>query len=359
MLMIDPHVHLRDWSQSSKETLVHGMTAGVLAGIGTFFDMPNTSPVLTDRVTILRRIADGEAATVQVSESTGVLPSYHVYGGLTSDAVQIADMASIASELFPKVIGLKMFAGHSTGDMGLVTEELQRQVFHELAKAGYRGVLAIHCEKESLLRPELWDPTVPSSHSLARPMEGEIESVRDQLRFALEEGFRGTLHVCHVSTSGALELIREAKASPLPFSVTCGATAHHALLSESAYDISGNLVKMNPPLRSEQDRRAVFKGLMDGSIDWVESDHAPHTIVDKEGGASGIPGFSGTLLLVQALRQAGCSEKRLESLLGRKVGETFGLPCEDRISIPTDMEIEAFLPELDGMYPWDPFVSLK
>ncbi len=357
MLMIDPHVHLRDWSQSSKETLVHGMTAGVKAGIGTFFDMPNTSPALTDRKTVLKRLADGDAAARSVLDATGVLPSYHVYGGLTADAVQVANMASLVRELFPRVVGLKMFAGHSTGDMGLVTEELQRQVYHELAKVGYRGVLAVHCEKESLLRPERWNPAVPSSHSLARPAEAEVGSVRDQIRFATEEGFSGTLHICHVSTAGALELIKAARSAGGAFAVTCGATAHHALLSESAYDRSGNLVKMNPPLRGEQDRKAIFDGLLDGSVDWVESDHAPHTLEDKAAGASGIPGFSGALLLIIALRRAGCPLWRLEDVFGRKVGETFGLVCEERMEIPNDVEIARVLPTLDGMYSWNPFCS--
>lgn len=361
--MIDPHVHLRDWSQSSKETLVHGMTAGVSAGIGTFFDMPNTSPALTDRETVLKRLADGDSAAQLVLDATGVLPSYHIYGGLTADAVQVANMASLVRELFPRVVGLKMFAGHSTGNMGLVTEELQRQVYHELAKAGYRGVLAVHCEKESLLRPERWNPAVPSSHSLARPVEAEVESVRDQIRFATEEGFSGTLHICHVSTAGTLELIKAAQSAGIPFAVTCGATAHHALLSEAAYGsiayggMPGNWVKMNPPLRSEQDRKAIFDGLLDGFITWAESDHAPHTLEDKAGGASGIPGFSGTLLLVHALRRAGCSPQRLQDVFGRKVGEIFGLPGNGRIEIPDDVEISEALPVIDGMYPWNPFCS--
>lgn len=359
MLMIDPHVHLRDWEQSSKETMVHGMTSGVLAGIGTFFDMPNTSPALTNRESVLRRLADGERAADQVYDATGVRPSYHIYGGLTSDPKQIADIASLAKELFPKVVGLKMFAGHSTGNMGLVTEDLQRQVYRVLAEVDYQGVLAIHCEKEPLLHPELWDSALPSTHSIARPAEAEVESVRDQLRFALDEGFTGTVHVCHVSTEGALELIRSARVSNLPFHVTCGATAHHALLSVSAYDVSGNLVKMNPPLRDEINRKAVFQGLLDGTIDWVESDHAPHTLADKQGGASGIPGFAGTLLLVRALRNAGCSEDCLRTLFGGKVGETFRLPIVNEIVVPTNDEIEAVFPDLVRRYAWNPFVSIE
>lgn len=357
MLMIDPHVHLRDWSQSAKETLVHGMSVGVQAGIGTFFDMPNTDPPLTDMKTVERRLADGRAAARIVAESSGVEPAYHVYGGLTADPKQVRDMASIVRNLFPATVGLKMFAGHSTGNMGLVTEEVQRQVYRTLAESGYRGVLAVHCEKESLLKTDVWSVAEPVSHSVARPPYAEIESVRDQLRFATEEGFAGTLHICHISTGGALDLVSKARTDGGPFRVTCGATAHHALLSTTAYAVSGNLVKMNPPLREEEDRFRIFSALLDGTVDWVESDHAPHTIADKQRGASGIPGFGGTLRLIAALRKAGCSDGRLFDLFGRNVARTFGLPWEGKLSFAGLAQTGSSRRRVDDAYPWNPFLA--
>jgi dihydroorotase len=115
---------------------------------------------------------------------------------------------------------------------------------------------------------------------------------------------------------------------------------------------------MNPPLRSEAEREALFSALLAGRIDWIETDHAPHTLADKEGGASGIPGFSGLLLLVKRLYEVGCPLPLMRSLLGERVQQVFGL--EER---------EVFIPPFDGLdqsslfsakaYPFDSFSILR
>lgn len=131
---------------------------------------------------------------------------------------------------FPQVTGLKMFAGHSTGNMGIPDPEAQLQVYRTLADLNYTGVLMVHCEKECLLRPELFNPGRPESHLDARPPEAEVESVRDQIRWAGESGFRGVLHICHLSVPQSLTLIEKSRNS-LDGRLTCGITPHHALLS--------------------------------------------------------------------------------------------------------------------------------
>ncbi len=359
MLIVDAHVHLRDWAQSGKETLLHGMSVGVGCGIGTFFDMPNTNPPLTNADVIRSRIADGNAAAVQVHQAQGILPSYHLYAGVTADMDQVADMVRLHRQLFPSVVALKMFAGHSTGNMGLVEEQTQRAIYQVLVREGYTGVLAVHCEKESCLNPGAWNVAIPSSHSLARPVEAEVQSILDQIRFATEAGFAGTLHVCHISSTRSLQVVTQARAQGYGFSITCGATAHHALLDEGAYGISANMVKMNPPLRTAADRQAIFAGLLDGTIDWVESDHAPHTFEDKLAGASGIPGFAGTLLLLEALRNAGCSSERLQMLFGHAALDAFGLPRDQEIELPSRKLVAHMIESATAAYPFDPFLLLK
>lgn len=350
--MIDPHVHLRDWSQKEKETLLHGMETGVRCGITRFFDMPNTLPALTDTHTIKSRLRDADAAAQEVAARTGVFPSYHVYAGITAQEQQIKEMVAVWKELFPRVIGFKLFAGHSTGNMGLVEEDKQREVYNILSQSGYTGVLAVHCEKESLLSPSLWRVGQDDTHSFARPPIAELASVIDQIQFSREADFPGTLHICHISTEGALEVVKEAR--QIGMNITCGATAHHALLTSQDAKDGARHAKMNPPLRTESDRAAIFHGLMDGSISWIESDHAPHTLRDKEEGASGIPGFAGTLYLISALRKAGCSEERLAVLLGGAVEETFRLP-RNVVSIPSETELLTMLPQACAAYPWNPF----
>ena len=117
--MIDPHVHLRDWTQSDKETILHGMKVAASLGFTHLFDMPNTNPQCIDRDTILDRLAKGGEAT----EETGV--SYHLYAGITTEDDQIKEMVELQEELFPLVVGLKMFLSQSTGNMGITDKKRQ------------------------------------------------------------------------------------------------------------------------------------------------------------------------------------------------------------------------------------------
>ncbi|MBR1583045.1 MAG: amidohydrolase family protein [Spirochaetales bacterium] len=312
--MTDAHVHFRDWNQSNKETILHGMLTGAKAGFDVFFDMPNCNPPLTDRATIEKRLEKGLEAEQEIKKQ-GYDAHYHVYCGITENTEQIREMVCTYNDLFPRVCGLKMFASQSTGNMGIVDEDSQRSVYRTLAAENYTGIIAVHCEKESLFRLQ------ETAHSRKRPAESEEQSVKDQIRFAEDAGFKGTLHIAHISTEGALNAVREARKRNI-IKITCGATPHHILLNS---DSETNLVKMNPPLRPESDRLAVWNALFDGTIDWIESDHAPHTIEDKKKGASGLPGFEGMLLTIKKLREAGMKEARLEELLCTNALKAFGI----------------------------------
>ncbi|MGB4405246.1 MAG: dihydroorotase family protein [Sphaerochaeta sp.] len=346
--MIDAHVHLRDWGQSEKETLLHGMSVALYAGVDELFDMPNTSPPLTDRASVEKRILDAKRCGLPVR--------YHLYAGVTSDPKQIEEVVALTREYPQQVVGLKMFAGHSTGNMGLIEGETQGQVYRTLAHLGYEGVVALHCEKESLLRPDLEDPSDYSSHSDARPVEAEVSSVQDQIKYSDEAGFIGHLHICHLSSVSSLALVEGARKRGRR--ISCAATPHHLLLNSK--DASDHMLyaKMNPPLRSESERQALFAALLAGRIDWIETDHAPHTLSDKEGGASGIPGFSGLLLLVKRLYEAGCPLSLMQSLLGGHVQEVFSLEKRP-VSIPPLVGLDQSIREVARMYPFDSFSDLR
>ena len=336
--MTDPHVHFRDWNQSNKETVLHGMTVGAKVGFDVFFDMPNCNPPLTDRQTIEKRIQLGLKAEQEL-KAQGCDVHYHIYCGITGNKEQIREMVRAYNDLFPRVCGMKMFASQSTGNMGIIGEEKQRAIYRVLAEENYRGVIAVHCEKESLFRPD------EKTHGRRRPSESEEASVRDQIRFAEEENFKGTLHIAHISTHSALEAVREARKRNL-IRITCGATPHHILLNDTN---ETDLVRMNPPLRNEADRLAVWNALFDGTIDWIESDHAPHTLEDKKNGASGLPGFEGMLIAIKKLREAGMSEQRLEELLCTNALKAFGIKEKSKtVSIITDQMIR----EVHTAYPF-------
>ena len=234
--------------------------------------------------------------------------------------------------------------------MGIVEKRDQDRIFAALTRYGYEGVVAVHCEKESLMKPELFVKGEWETHTLARPAESEIESIRDIIDAASKAGFKGDLHIAHISTRGGIALVKDAKAKGMR--ISCGATPHHALLNVEDAKEHERYLKMNPPLRCEEDRKAVFDALLSGDIDWAESDHAPHTLEDKEKGASGIPGFSGMLLLLERLREAGADEEHLKDIFGRNALRVFGFDSEE-ITLPANPL--SLKKKVDLEYPVRPF----
>ncbi len=338
-MIIDPHVHLRDWEQKEKETIFHGIETASMCGINAVFDMPNCQPTLTDTATIRDRLQNAETARSRFTDFYSIeAPFYAVYAGITADQQQIEEIVELHRSLFPRLIGLKLFAGRSTGPLAVIEPEQQQNVWKNLAEAGYKGTVAVHCEKESSMHPELWDPSRPDSHSAARPPEAEAASVRDQISFAAQAGFEGNLHICHISTSEALNEVRSFKSdtsdNSRSFSLSCGATPHHLLLDTAVIPEGpeGLLLKVNPPLRTQVERLALLDALIDGTVDWIESDHAPHTLRDKyEAYASGIPSMVAWPLLMSYLREKQVTPQRLKAICGGAVIAKYGL---DAVELP-------------------------
>ena len=346
--MIDPHVHLRDGSERAKETLEHGLGVAWRAGLDGVFEMPNTDPPLAGRDAIARRIDDADLAI----DRLGIGIFHGIWAGLTPDPAQIEDVVRSWAEMRPRVAGLKLFAGPSTGGLGVTDLETQRAVWTRLAELGFDGVVAVHCEKEEAFArlsdgsPD-WDPARPSSWSAARPPGAETASVEDQIGLSGEAGFRGTVHVAHVSVPDALEAITRARAAGRR--VTCGLTPQHALLSADDLDRpDGVLLKTNPPLRPAPMPGLMLQALLDGAIDWVESDHAPHTLGDKrERHASGIPVLHFWPRFVAILRERGIPPDLLARVTHEAACETLQAAVEDAGREPD--------PDLEREYPFDPF----
>ena len=364
--MIDPHVHLRDWKQRETETLAHGFSVAWRAGISAVFEMPNTAPALTTRAALLSRQQDADKARTDLG-----LPIFHgMYAGLTADESQPEEMVRTYRELYPRIVGFKLYAGHSTGRMGVTRVTDQLRVWESLTRAGFTGVVAVHAEREELLRPDAWDSTKAESHSAARPPLAEVAAVQTQLALAEAAGFRGHLHLCHVSVADTVAMVR-AEESALPFSVSMGATPHHLLLdAEVARGSTFPEWNVNPPLREENNRRALWAAFLQGEIDWIESDHAPHTLADKKAGASGLPGLAGFRLLVErVLAEQGTRLTDVHRLTVTRVLEVFGLdPTEipDNPNSPFGVNgaVRAGRPQFDydGLaqeYPHDPYRTIR
>lgn len=343
--MIDPHVHLRDWGQAEKETLAHGIAVARESGLDAVFDMPNTDPPLTEPQAVRRRLAEADA----VITSLGGAFRYGMFCGATPDPAQLERMVELyhgerlgRNGRAAGIVGFKLYAGPSTGTLAASEREAQALIYRTLTGLGYGGVLTVHCEKASLFRrrpdgSDDWDPAHPRSFARTRPPESEVASVRDQIELAEEAGFGGTLHIAHVSVPESVRLLEEAR-ERVSFRLSCEATPHHLLAAEEALaGSSGMLFKTNPPLRPEYMRAELYEYLTAGRIDFVASDHAPHTLADKlERHASGVPGLAVMHLLRERLRREGLDGRLLERLFHRGAEEVYGveIPSQNAVTRP-------------------------
>ena len=257
-MYIDTHVHLRDFEERHKETIKHGLEVAYDSGVDAVFDMPNTKPlVITEEVALSRIRAAREARMSDVF--------YGLYMGVTNDPEQLK-RAVDAYRRIPQIVGLKMFTAHSVGDLSVIWSESQVTVYRILVKEGYDGVLALHCEDHKDFQPDIWDPKDPQSHCYTRPEITEITSVENQIHLAHGLGFAGKLHIAHISSPKAVDVVEVAKTEGVD--VSCGICPHHFIYDWNQMNKeNGILWKMNPPLRSPESRSKLFQQLKDGKID--------------------------------------------------------------------------------------------
>ncbi len=267
-MRIDPHTHCRDGKESYKETIEHVLKLCDEQGVDVIFDMPNTIPPILTR----KNVEDRLKLVPQTAKHR-----YRIFIAATSSNEQLDEAIKAYNEL-PEVIGIKMYAGSSVGGLGVISEHEQEKIYRFLTEKEYKGVLAVHCEKEAYCT-KTFDPHKPITHSQARPPEAEINAVEDQIKWAKTLGFAGHLHICHISTIEAVSMVTEAKKT---MKISCAATPHHLLWSANQMlTQEGLLYKVNPPLRDITQMVALRQALKQGQIDWIETDHAPHPISEK------------------------------------------------------------------------------
>ncbi|WP_295579873.1 dihydroorotase [uncultured Oscillibacter sp.] len=260
---VDVHVHLREPGFSYKETIASGTAAAAAGGYTAVCAMPNLKPVPEDLPTLQVQLE-----AIRRSARVHVYP----YGAITRGerGEELADLAAMA----PYAVGF------SDDGRGVQSDQRMRQAMR-LAKTLDRPIVA-HSEDESLL-PKGWcvhDGAYAKAHGLTgNPSESEWRQVERDLRLVRETGCR--YHLCHISTRESVALIRAAKAEGLP--VSCETGPHYLLLCDGDLRDEGRF-RMNPPIRSAADRDALLEGLLDGTIDCIATDHAPHAAAEKSGG---------------------------------------------------------------------------
>ena len=316
----DVHVHLREPGFFYKETIKTGTQAAAVSGYSHIFSMPNLNPV-PDCLENLTKELEAITADAYIS----VIP----YGAITKG--ELGHELSELEEMAPFVCGF------SDDGVGLNDETLLREAM--LRAKNLSKVIAAHCE-DMVLRNKgyIHDGEYARLHGHAGiSSESEWKPIERDLRLAKETGC--SFHVCHISTKESVELIRKAKRDGVD--VTCETAPHYLILNDMCLEEDGRF-KMNPPLRSEEDRLALIEGLKDGTIDMIATDHAPHTIEEKSKGlkdsAMGIVGLETCfpLMYTNFVRTGIISLEKLIELMCTNPRKRFGL---DEIDISENFSV--------------------
>lgn len=287
---IDCHVHLREPGLEQKATMETECQSALMGGVSTMCDMPNTIPP-TVTVEALRekvRIADAVEGS-DIRFFFGITEMGHI------DELRRVCAAPELQVLRARLCGVKIFLDHSTGNQK-VAGELLGEIFRTCAEL--RLPVAAHCE-DSVLNAraaKLNSRDDIAAHSIVRAPESEEKAIAEAITLAKLSGAR--LHIAHLSTARGLAFVAQAKKDGLP--VTCEVAPHHLFLTTEDYESLGVLGKMNPPLRAPEHGEALWGGIADGTVDCVASDHAPHTLAEKQtlpslSAPSGVPGV-GTMI---------------------------------------------------------------
>ncbi len=319
--LIDPHVHFRTPGLEHKENWMSGAQAAIRGGITTVFDMPNTQPPSTTKERILekKQLIDAQLKEIDIPLR------YQLYLG--ADKNHFDEIYKCKAN----IVGIKVFMGSSTGEL-LMDDESSLHAIFSLAKS-LDLVVAVHAEDEEIIRQrkELFSgQTDPQIHSKLRCREAAIAATTRAIKLA--QLYHTRLYILHVSTKEEVELIAQAKKEKV--SVFGEVTPHHLFLSEESYKKFGTKVQMNPPLRTQEDAEALWSGIQRGAIDTIGSDHAPHTLEEKNKpyglAPSGIPGVETTFpLLLDAHHQGRITLSQIVRLMRERILEIFRIPSND------------------------------
>lgn len=278
--LIDMHVHFRDPGHTYKEDIYSGAHAAAAGGFSVVASMPNTDPVIDniDRVETFVRRADSALVNVVTYGAVTVGEK----GKELTDFIALCDAGAIAL---------------SDDGMPIDDEEVMR---HALKRAKHVGmIISSHCEYSDMVRNYAVNEGKISKQLgiPGRPAEAEELMIERDVRLAKE--IDGRVHIAHVSTARSVDIIRQAKIDGV--AVTAETCPHYFTLTEDAILEKGALARVNPPLRTEEDRLAIIEGLRDGTLDCIVTDHAPHSDEEKsrglENSLSGMVGLETSLAL--------------------------------------------------------------
>lgn len=328
--VIDPQVHFREPGLEHKEDLFTASCACAKGGVTSFLEMPNTRPL-----TITQQALDDKLQRA----STKCLVNYGFFIGATVD--NLPDL--LQANPTP---GIKIFMGSMHGQLLVDGETALEGIFAK----GDR-LIAVHAEDQGRInqrRQEFAEIHDPAIHSQIQDNQAAL--LATQLALKLSKKYQRRLHILHMSTAQEADLLRQDK----PSWVTAEVTPQHLLLNTSAYETIGTLAQMNPPLRSPHDNEVLWQALRDGIIDFIATDHAPHTLEEKAqeypNTPSGMPGVETSLaLMLTSAMQGKCTVAQVANWMSAAVAKAYGIPKKGAIAPGYDADL--VLVDLNNYHP--------
>ena len=315
--LCDVHVHFREPGFSYKETIASGSAAAAHGGYTAVCTMPNLDPV-PDSAEHLQVQLDA----IKRGAAIKVLP----YGAITvgEKGEKLADMEAMSDKV----------CAFSDDGKGVQNDEMMREAMTAAKRLG--KIIAAHCEDNSLLfGGYIHDGEYAKAHGhKGISSASEYKQIERDLRLAEETGC--AYHVCHISTKESVELIRQAKAHGV--NVTCETAPHYLVLCDEDMQEDGRF-KMNPPLRSREDKKALIEGIKDGTIDMIATDHAPHSAEEKGRGLEkslmGVVGLETAfpVLYTELVMKNIITLDRLVELMSFKPKERFGIDTNNDFAV--------------------------
>ena len=318
--VIDSQVHFREPGLEHKEDLESGSRAAVLGGVTCVFEMPNTKPLTTSEATLADKVRRG-TKRMHCDFAFWV-------GGTRDNARDVAEL-----ERLPGAAGIKVFMGSSTGDLLVEDDEGVASILRNTRRRA-----AFHSEDEFRLneRMHLRVEGDPSSHHVWRDDIAALQCTERLVRIARQT--RARIHVLHISTRQEIDFLEHHKDV-----ASCEATPHHLTLSSDDYATLGTLLQMNPPVRETHHRDGVWRGIRDGIVDVLGSDHAPHTLEEKAKPYPASPsGMTGVQTLVPVMlthvNEGRMTLERFVDLASHGPQRLFGLARKGRIAAGYDAD---------------------
>jgi dihydropyrimidinase/allantoinase len=337
---IDLHVHFRDPGYPDRETFYTGTLAAAAGGITLVGDMPNPNPPTTNTSSYSEKL--------KISNSKAVV-DFHLYGGVNDTNLdQINSISSLGARLF------KTYTTSKYKDLYVSSESSLHRIMKR-TKAN-NSLLMIHAEDQSIINKATEKVKKKNqngfmAHAYSRPPQSEIKMIKTALAVAKRVG--APIYICHVSTAEAVVLLRKSKKQGVKvFSETC---PHYLTFIEEDGVCLGPFAKTNPPLRTEKDREALWKGLLDGTLDVISSDHCPYTVEEKKSGFNdifsappGMPGLDTTLsIMLNHVKNGYLDYYRLVTLYSENPAKILGVyPKKGTISVGSDADITIVDPRL-------------